>query len=92
MSDVTKRYSDRFASAAKRDFKTALIRLLEQEYKVLGSRRILVMLAEDLEQLHQEYFPERNRSSSETSFGRRPKTTDSGRPTERRPRTMRSRP
>ena len=61
MSDATKRYSDRFASAAKRDFKTALIRLLEQEYKVLGSRRILVMLAEDLEQLHQEYFPERNR-------------------------------
>jgi hypothetical protein len=61
MRDVTKRYGDRFESAAKRNFKTALIRLLEQEYKVLGSRRILVMLADDLEQLHQEYFPERNR-------------------------------
>ena len=52
---------DRFESVAKRDFKSALIRLLEQEYKVLGSRRILLMLADDLEQLHQEYFPERNR-------------------------------
>jgi DNA-binding CsgD family transcriptional regulator len=34
---------------------------LEQDYKILGSRRVLVMLADDLEQLHQEYFPERNR-------------------------------
>jgi hypothetical protein len=61
MSTVSKTYRDRFESIGKRDFKTALIRLLEQEYKVLGSRRIILMLAEDLEQLHQEYFPERNR-------------------------------
>lgn len=52
---------DRYESIPKRDFKTALIRLLETEYKVLGSRRILVMLADDIEQLHQEYFPQRNR-------------------------------
>jgi hypothetical protein len=62
LNSVSRRNShDRFESIAKRDFKTALIRLLEQEYKVLGSRRILVMLADDVEQLHQEYFPERNR-------------------------------
>lgn len=61
MSTVSRSYRDRFESIAKRDFKTALIRLLEQEYKVLGSRRIILMLADDLEQLHQEYFPERNR-------------------------------
>lgn len=61
MSTVSRAYHDRFESIAKRDFKTALIRLLEQEYKVLGSRRIILMLADDLEQLHQEYFPERNR-------------------------------
>ncbi len=61
MSTVSKAYHDRFESIAKRDFKTALIRLLEQEYKVLGSRRIILMLADDLEQLHQEFFPERNR-------------------------------
>jgi len=65
LSSATRRnLHDRFESIAKRDFKTALIRLLEQEYKVLGSRRIILMLADDLEQLHQEYFPERNRLQS----------------------------
>ena len=52
---------DRYESITKRDFKTALIRLLETDYKVLGSRKVLVMLADDIEQLHQEYFPQRNR-------------------------------
>ena len=61
MTTFKRAYHDRFENVAKRDFKTALIRLLEQEYKVLGSRRIILMLADDLEQLHQEYFPERNR-------------------------------
>jgi hypothetical protein len=51
---------DRYESISKRDFKTALIRLLEQEYKILGSRKILFMLSDDIEQLHQEYFPQRN--------------------------------
>jgi len=55
---------DRYESITKRDFKTALIRLLETDYKVLGSRRVLVMLADDIEQLHQEYFPQRNRLQS----------------------------
>jgi hypothetical protein len=52
---------DRYASITKRDFKTALIRLLETDYKILGSRRVLVMLADDIEQLHQEYFPHQDR-------------------------------
>jgi len=52
---------DRYESIAKRDFKTSLIRMLETEYKVLGSRRVLMMLAEDVEQLHQEYYPSSNR-------------------------------
>jgi hypothetical protein len=52
---------DRYESMGKRDFKTSLIRLLETEYKVLGSRRVLMMLADDVEQLHEEYYPLRNR-------------------------------
>jgi hypothetical protein len=52
---------DRYESITKRDFKTSLIRLLETDYKVLGSRRVLVMLADDIEQLHQEYYPMQNR-------------------------------
>src|SRR3972149_3057013 len=52
---------DRYESITKRDFKTSLIRLLETDYKVLGSRKVLTMLSDDIEQLHQEYFPLRNR-------------------------------
>lgn len=52
---------DRYESIPKRDFKTAVIRLVESEYKILGSRRVLMMLADDIEQLHQEYFPQKNR-------------------------------
>jgi hypothetical protein len=52
---------DRYESIGKRDFKTALIRMLETDYKVLGSRRVLQMLADDVEQLHQEYYPTQNR-------------------------------
>ena len=63
MTAFSKTNRDRFESIAKRDFKTALIRLLEQEYKVMGSRRVLAMLADDLEQLHQEYFVQHDRLS-----------------------------
>jgi hypothetical protein len=52
---------DRYESISKRDFKSGVVRLLESHYKVLGSRRVLIMLADDIEQLHQEYYPSRNR-------------------------------
>lgn len=58
---VLPKQGDRYESIPKRDFITAVIRLLEREYKVLGSRKILLMLADDIEQLHQEYFPQKNR-------------------------------
>lgn len=51
---------DRYASINKRSFQQAIINLLEEEYKVLGSRKILIMLAEDIEQLHREYYPLKN--------------------------------
>jgi hypothetical protein len=54
----------RYESIPKRDFKTALIRLLETDYKILGSHKVLAMLADDIEQLHQEYFPRKNRLQS----------------------------
>lgn len=52
----------RYESIPKRDYQTAVIRLLEQEYKVLGSHRILEMLADNLQQLHQEYYPLKDRA------------------------------
>lgn len=51
---------DRYESINKRSFQQAIINLLEEEYKVLGSRKILMMLAEDIEQLHREYYPLKN--------------------------------
>lgn len=52
---------DRYESISKRDFKTSLMRLLETDYKVLGSRRVLAMLADDAEQLFQEFYPHHSR-------------------------------
>lgn len=51
---------DRYESINKRDFKSALTNLLENEYKVLGSRKIIAMLAEDIEQLYKECNPSRD--------------------------------
>ena len=52
---------DRYESIPKRSFKTALIRLLETQYKLMGSHRILTMLADDVEQLSWQYYPQRSR-------------------------------
>lgn len=52
---------DRFSSLEKRTFRSALIRLLETEYKILGSHRVLEALADDMEALQQEYFPRHDR-------------------------------
>lgn len=60
----SQRYRDRYESITKRDFKTALVRLLESEYKIIGSHRVLLMLADDIEQLHQEYYPQQSRLRS----------------------------
>jgi len=51
---------DRYESINKRNFHQAIINLLEQEYKVLGSRKILEMLADDIENLQKEYYPAKN--------------------------------
>lgn len=60
----TQTHRDRYESITKRDFKTALVRLLESEYKIIGSHRVLLMLADDIEQLHQEYYPQQSRLHS----------------------------
>lgn len=54
-------FRDRYESIPKRDFKTALIRLLEAEYKLMGSHRVLGMLADDVEQLSWKYYPQQSR-------------------------------
>lgn len=46
-----------YQGSAKRTFKQALVRLLEQDYSLLGSGRILQLLAEDVEALSETFFP-----------------------------------
>lgn len=52
---------DRYESINKRDFRNALIHLLENEYKLVGSRKVIEMMSEDIEDLHNEYSPNKNR-------------------------------
>jgi hypothetical protein len=54
-------WRDRFDSITRRTFKSALLRLLEQEYKLIGSRRVLEMLVEEVERLQAEFYPDKNR-------------------------------
>ena len=46
-----------YESLQKRDFRNAIIRLLETDYKILGSRKVLAMVANDILELHRDFFP-----------------------------------
>ena len=52
---------DRYEAISKRTFKSALIQLLEREYKVLGSRKVLAMLVDDIDSLYREHYPDRTK-------------------------------
>lgn len=56
---------DRYESINRRDFRSALIHLLENEYKILGSRKVIDVLSDDIENLHREYYPRQ----SDVGFG-----------------------
>ncbi len=49
---------NRYESLPKRNFRTAIIRLLEEQYKILGSHKVLAMVADDIMQLHREFYPD----------------------------------
>jgi len=46
-----------YVGTSKRTFQQAVLRLLETDYGLLGSRRVLAMLAEDIQQLVDEFYP-----------------------------------
>lgn len=52
---------DRYESINKRNFLQALIHLMENEYKIIGSRKIIEILAEDIEQLLLEFKIDKER-------------------------------
>lgn len=46
-----------YVGTTKRSFYAAIFHMLENEYSILGSHRILVLLANDLQNLEDEFFP-----------------------------------
>jgi hypothetical protein len=52
---------DRFEALTKRSYRQAIVHLLESEYKIIGSHRVLEQLAEDVESLNREYFGEQSK-------------------------------
>ena len=55
-----------YASIEKRTFESALLHLLQTEYRLLGGRRILQLLVEDIEALRQEFYPSTEQAGSGT--------------------------
>ena len=56
---------NRYESIPKRNFRNSLIRMLEDQYKILGSHKVLQMIADDIMALHKEFYPE----AEQQSFG-----------------------
>lgn len=48
----------RYESIPKRNYFNAIVKLLEEEYKIVGSKKVIMMIAEDIEQLHKEFYPD----------------------------------
>jgi hypothetical protein len=75
-----------YASIEKRTFQAALIHLLETEYRIVGSHRILRVMAEDIEALVETFYPRTERLSSGqlvwTCTGDEGQKAQPGKPTE----------
>jgi hypothetical protein len=56
--------SQAYVGTAKRTFVQAFIHLLETSYRLLGSRRVLELLAEDVKTLAEQFFPAQERLRS----------------------------
>jgi hypothetical protein len=55
-----------YASIEKRNFASALMRLLDEEYRFLGGPRVMQMLVEDVEGLIAEFYPRHEQAASGT--------------------------
>ncbi len=49
---------DRYKTINKRTFASAMEHLLETEFKLVGSHRVIRMMVESIMELHQEFYPE----------------------------------
>ncbi len=75
-----------YASIEKRTFQAAVMHLLETEYRIVGSHRILKVLAEDIEALVEQFYPKAERLHSGdliwTCTGDEGQKAQPGKPTE----------
>jgi hypothetical protein len=55
--------NSRYASIPKRTFRNSIVHLLEEEYKMVGSHKVVNMIADDIVALHQEFYPELERKT-----------------------------
>jgi len=49
---------DRYKTVGKRDFSSAVEHMLETEFKLVGSHRVIRMIVESIMDLHRQFFPE----------------------------------
>jgi hypothetical protein len=49
---------DRYKTVGRRDFGSAVGQMLETEFKLVGSHRVIRMIVERIMELHREFFPE----------------------------------
>jgi hypothetical protein len=58
--------SDRYATVGRRDFRSAIEHLLETEFKLVGSHRVIRLIADSIVELHREFYPELRRQEPGT--------------------------
>jgi hypothetical protein len=49
---------NRYESIPKRNYYNAIVKLLEDEYKIIGSHKVVHLIASDIVELHKEFYPE----------------------------------
>ncbi|MCF7802048.1 MAG: DUF1670 domain-containing protein [Candidatus Marinimicrobia bacterium] len=55
---MTAETKNRYASIPKRSFRNSIIYHVENNYKLIGSHKVIQMMADDIVELHKEYYPE----------------------------------
>lgn len=69
--------NNRYESIPKRSFRNSIIKLLEENYKIIGSHKVIQMIADDIVVLHQEFYPKLEEQSFGHIVWRTTKTTSS---------------
>jgi len=54
---------NRYSSIPKRNFRNSIIRMLEEQFKLIGSHKVLQLIADEIVNLHKEYYPDIEKQS-----------------------------